>query len=216
VSDRWAIADLRATAIMDRTRTGAVAERNRRKLDEATQAREPASTPSCKHDGPQARGHESTPPDGWLPRLMACGSFAGRLEPEQELSAWVAAELRRLTRSGALRAVWSCHPAEVRMGGRIGQMLQSLLLFMGVVPGSSDFVFTWGAGSGWIELKIEERQPDLLKLRQDGRARAPRRTYLRDRQPDFREWCLMLGVKHACCRSVPEVLATLRAWGRLM
>jgi Holliday junction resolvase RusA-like endonuclease len=35
VSDGWTLADLRATAIMDRTRTGAVAERNARRLAEA-------------------------------------------------------------------------------------------------------------------------------------------------------------------------------------
>jgi hypothetical protein len=198
VSARFTVADLAASGVLD-------VGRNRQRLAEAA-GLPTASMPACP---------PPSMPDGWLHRLMACGSFAGGLDPEQELSARVAAELRGLTRSGALRAVWSCHPAEVRVGGKSGQMLQSLLVFMGVVPGSSDFVFTWGAGAGWIELKVEERQPDLLRLRKDGRARAPARTYMHGRQPDFREWCLSLGVRHAVARSVPEVLATLREWGRL-
>lgn len=148
-----------------------------------------------------------------LTALMACGSFAGRLDPEQELSHWVACELRKLTRSGRLRAVWSVHPAEVRMGGRLGSMWQSLLVFIGVIPGSSDIVVTWGTGSGWIELKTEARQDDLPGL--IARRRRRERSYLRRNQPKFRDWCVSLGVRHAVCRNVPEVLATLREWGRL-
>jgi hypothetical protein len=77
VTDRWALADLRATAIMDATRTGAVAERNGRRLAEAAslsaaktglavQAREPASPGAQEHDGQLAREHGSTSPDGLL------------------------------------------------------------------------------------------------------------------------------------------------------
>lgn len=154
------------------------------------------------------------PPD-WLVRLMACPPFAGRLDPEQHLSAQLAADCRRWTLSGELRAVWSCHPAEVRVGGRLGQCWQAMLVSIGVVPGSSDYVFTWDTGALWLELKVEDLQTDLLRLRRDGTARAPRRTYLRGLQPDFREWCRSLGVAHEVCRSRGDWTAALRRHGRL-
>lgn len=147
---------------------------------------------------------------GWLPRLMGCPSWGGRrLDPEEELSLWVAAELRKLTRSGALRAVWTRVPVEVRRGGKVAAMWQCLGRVLGVVPGCSDFLVLWGTGAGAIELKVEAGQGDMLS---PGR----RRTYLRQNQRDFREWCLSLGVRHAVCRSVIEVKDTLRQWERLL
>jgi hypothetical protein len=231
VSDRWALADLRATAIMDATRTGAVAERNGRTLAEAVSlsaAKTGLAAPTCGHDRDPARKHvddracghvdmPAAPPDGWLPRLMACDGWSDRkrrLSPEEQLSALVATEMRRLTLAGELRAVWTCHRVEHAGGDAIGRMIQRLQRVLGVVPGAPDYWFAWGTGAGLLELKVE-RPADLLDLRQDGTARAPTRTYLRPVQKDFREWAVSNGVKHACCRSVPEVLVTLREWGRL-
>lgn len=152
---------------------------------------------------------EVSRPEPWLLRLMECPSWSGRrLDREEELSLWVAAELRRLTRSGALRAVWSRLPAEIRRGGRIASMQQTLGRVMGVVKGAPDFWFAWGTGAGLVELKTERAQGDMLE---PGR----RRTYMRAEQRDFREWAVGLGVKHAVCRSVPEVVSTLREWGRI-
>jgi hypothetical protein len=196
VTDRWALADLRATAIMDAARTGAVAERNGRRLAEA------AGLATRREPEPSPRGQVdmSAPADGWLHRLMACPSWSGRrLDPEEELSLWVAAELRRLTRSGALRAVWTRCPVEVRRGGKLAAMWQCLGRVLGVVPGCPDFLVLWGGGAGGIELKVERAQGDNL----------------RQGQKDFREWCVSNGVRHEVCRSVPEVTGALRRWGRL-
>lgn len=147
--------------------------------------------------------------DYWLNRLMECPSWKGRrLSPEEELSLWVASELRRLTRSGALRAVWSRLPAEIKRGGKVAAMWQCLGRVLGVVKGAPDFWFGWATGAGLIELKVEATQADML-------SRGKRRTYLRPEQRDFRDWALSIGVKHAVCRSVPEVTSRLREWGRL-
>jgi hypothetical protein len=234
VSDRWAVADLLAAPIMSVRRNRAIvaeAARATRVSGVLTADFGPVSTGPIPAPAPpppggasqpgtrspvQARGHESTPPEGWLRRLMACSSWGGRrLELEEQLSALVATELRRLTLEGSLRAVWTCNRVEVRRGGRIASMQQALGRVLGVVPGCPDFLVLWGTGAGLVELKTE-RAPDLLDPRKDGGARAPTRTYLRPIQKDFREWCVSNGVKHACCRSVNEVKSALREWGRLM
>jgi hypothetical protein len=148
-------------------------------------------------------------PDGWLHRLMECPSWNGRrLDPEEELSLWVACELRKLTRSGALRAVWSRMPSEIRRGGKLAAMWQCLGRVLGVVKGAPDLWFLSPNACGCIELKIENAQADMIAGRR-------RRTYLRSEQKDFREWCVSLGVQYATCRSVPDVTKTLREWGLL-
>jgi hypothetical protein len=155
--------------------------------------------------------------DGRLRRLMACDGWSDRrrrLSPEEQLSALVATELRRLTLAGELRCVWTCVRVEHRGGDPIARMIQHLLRVLGVVPGAPDWWFAWGDGAGLIELKVE-RPADLLDLRKDGAARAPTRTYMRPIQRDFREWCASNGVRHAVSRSVPEVISALRGWGRL-
>jgi hypothetical protein len=222
VSDGWTLADLRATAIMDASRTGAVAERNGRRLAEAAGlgaaktglAVDPSNDASTK---PSKRGSTDVPGDGWLHRLMACDGWSDRkrrLSPEEQLSALVATELRRLTLAGELRAVWTCHQLGTSGETAAGRMAMRLARVLGVVPGAPDYWFAWGTGSGLIELKIE-RPASLLDLRKDGTARAPTRTYMRPVQRDFREWAVSNGVRHACCRSVPEVTGALRRWGRL-
>jgi hypothetical protein len=247
VSDGWTIADLRASAIFDATRTGAVAERNGRTLAKAaglppspvltadfgpmSSGPIPAPAPSPPPGGASKPGTlsstvgqpsaDSRPlvdqPDGWLHRLMACDGWSDRkrrLSPEEQLSALVATELRRLTLAGELRAAWTCHRVEHAGGDAIGRMIQRLQRVLGVVPGAPDYWFAWGSGAGLIELKVE-RAADLLDLRKDGTARAPTRTYMRPVQRDFREWAVSNGVRHEVCRSLPEVLAALREWGRL-
>lgn len=212
MSDRWAVTDLLAAPIMAVRRNRAIVAEAaglsaaktspRRDVDEPTRGQVDASTPDC----------------GWLHRLMACdgwGDRKRRLAPEEQLSALVATELRRLTLEGALRAVWTCHRVEHAGGDAIGRMIQRLQRVLGVIPGAPDWWFAWGTGAGLIELKVE-RPADLLDLRKDGTARAPTRTYLRPIQKDFREWCVSNGVKHACCRSVNEVKSALREWGRLL
>lgn len=154
---------------------------------------------------------DATRTEDWLLRLMGCGGWSGRrLHPEEELSAWTAAELRRLTRAGRLPGVvWTCHRVELPVGGKIGRMLQALFHFLGVIPGSSDYVLTRRDGALWIELKVEAAQGDMIRA---GR----RRTYLRPIQKDFREWCVRSGIPHETCRSVPEVLDALRRRGWLL
>lgn len=150
-----------------------------------------------------------------LHELMGCPSFKGRLEREEELSCWVAAELRRLTRAGRLRCVWSRVPTEHQAGGRLGQMWQSKSVTMGSIPGVPDYFFAWGSGSGLIELKSTDRQARIAFLDGEARVRRGTRSYLRPRQKLFRDWAEGHGVRHAVARSVPEVIGALKQWGVL-
>jgi hypothetical protein len=152
-----------------------------------------------------------------LHELMGCPSFKGKLEREEELSCWVAAELRRLTRARKLRCAWSRVPAEHKAGGQIGMLAQAKVTAMGTVPGVPDFAFFWGNGSGLIELKTIDRQSRIAFLDGTGEAQVRRgaRTYLRARQKLYRDWAVGHGVRHAVARSVPEVVGALKQWGVL-
>jgi hypothetical protein len=243
VSARFTVADLAASGVLDVGRNRErVAEAAGLPFHETTPER-PARASTAAHtkavtspaaaarvqtspsdEAPGLAAHASMPafpppsmPDGWLHRLMACDGWSDRkrrLSPEEQLSALVATELRRVTLAGELRCVWTCVRVEHRGGDPIARMIQHLLRVLGVVPGAPDWWFAWATGAGLIELKVE-RPADLLDLRQDGTARKPTRTYMRPIQRDFRQWAVSLGVRHAVARSVPEVRATLREWERL-
>ena len=150
-----------------------------------------------------------------LHELMGCPSFKGRLEREEELSCWVASELRRLSRASKLRCVWTRVPTEHKAGGTLGMLAQAKVAAMGSIAGCPDFAFLWGSGSGLIELKTIDPQAKIAFLDGEARARRGTRSYLRPRQKLFRDWAVGHGVRHAVARSVPEVLGALKGWGVL-
>jgi hypothetical protein len=155
------------------------------------------------------------PEPDYLIGLMARPRFAGRLSPEEALSVACADELRRLAVERKLRAVWFRVPNEHPAGGRLGQMAQAKAVATGAVPGAFDLAFLWDAGAGGVELKVEKAQHGLVTVKGELRARAPRRTYQRERQRDFQRWCFEQGVSYALARRVGEMLDVLREWGRL-
>ena len=152
-------------------------------------------------------------PGNGIHELMATPAYQGSLQPEEALSVAVATQLRRLTHQGRLRAVWSRLPLEHPEGGRYGMVAQCKRAAMGGVAGAPDFWFIWNGGGGLIELKVEGAQASLLTPSGKAGLRRGRRTYLRGRQRLFQAWAEMFHVKHAVCRSVPEVLTVLQQWG---
>ena len=113
---------------------------------------------------------------------------ATKLGPETALSILVADQLRTMSITGEFTGVW-CHLANE---GKRSAFNGAVMKAMGMIPGAADFVFTGPWGHGWIELKVKGRQ----EVTQQG----------------FQKWCEMDGSRYAVCRSVDEVLATLRAW----
>ena len=114
------------------------------------------------------------------------------IKPEQQLCINISDELRRFPVSGKLKAVWTHVPNE----GNRSRLNGAILKAMGMIPGYADYVFCWDNGSGTIEIKADKGKPtELQKL--------------------FARWCDDSGVKYALCRSVEEVMDSLKSWGVL-
>ncbi|MAR57101.1 MAG: hypothetical protein CMM93_07960 [Rickettsiales bacterium] len=142
-------------------------------------------------------------PDTWqgdtewrlrLHRLLTCarGCYSG-LKGEQMLSASVASALRQWSLDGRLNAVFTKVPNEGKRSPRYAGWLKA----MGLIPGASDFVFTWGTGGGWIELKVDNKP-------------------LQPNQETFFAWAERTGCHTAQCNSVHGVETALREWGVLV
>lgn len=134
-------------------------------------------------------------------RLLDFKPFAGKRGPEDDLSMAVANMLRAATLEGKLDAVWTSIPHEVgavRRGSPqlgVAKAKYAKQKAMGMITGSGDFVFVWPNGGGFIELKVGAQ--------------------LSPAQRDFRDWCAGSGNRYAVCKSVDEVVATLRSWGAM-
>lgn len=124
--------------------------------------------------------------------LMARGKIS-KQRGETALSILVADTLRGYTIDGRLKAVWCKIPNESKRSPLAGSILKA----MGMIPGAFDFVFTWDGGSGWIELKNPEDKSSNFN----------------ENQRNFSAWCMHRDVQHALCRSVDEVIHTLKKWG---
>jgi hypothetical protein len=134
--------------------------------------------------------------------LMQYKPYRGSTGPEDRLAIAVATMLRVASIEGRLKATWTCIPHEV------GAVPQKSAEFnkrqtryakakaMGLITGSTDYVFVWADGGGWIELKSEHG------------ALAPA-------QRTFRDWAKATGCHWAVCRTVDEVVKTLIEWGAL-
>lgn len=140
---------------------------------------------------------------GVLLRLMNCKPFRSRRAgPEEILAMEVADWLRAETLEGRLRATWTCIPHEVgyisqkSAGSALAMMRYAKAKAMGFIPGSTDYVFVWEGGGGWLELKSSAGS-------------------LSPEQKDFRDWAVAMRCGHAVCRSLDDVRQKLFEWGVL-
>lgn len=142
-----------------------------------------------------------TPP--FLVRLMdhRALSRSMRLGPEDSEAYAFAQELRVATLEGRLKAVWT-HPAnelaaatveggKVRVPARV-----ALARALGLITGSSDYLFLWDGGSAAIEFKSDQGS-------------------LTPSQRDFRDWCTAKRVHFFVVRSVKQGLDLLESLGVL-
>ncbi len=139
---------------------------------------------------------------GFLIRLMQHRPLAdgSSLGPEDGAAYKFAQDLRVATMQQRLRAVWT-HPANElasvdKTMPRRFMVRAAIARALGLITGTSDFLFLWDAGSMAIELKSA-----------DGRLTAHQR--------DFRDWCALTGVPFHVVRSSAEGLALLRDAGVL-
>lgn len=130
-------------------------------------------------------------------RLMDYRHFRGRVGPEDRLTVEVATMLRVATIEGKLRATWTHVSNEAAGRGKFAAIYMAKARAMGLIKGSSDFVFVWDGGGGWIEMKTETGS-------------------LTKEQREFRDWVEATGGNHALCRSVEEVETVLTQWGVLV
>lgn len=131
-----------------------------------------------------------------LLRLMDYKHFGGRLGDEDRLSIDVATMLRVATLEGRLKAAWTHIPHEAAGKGRFAAIYMAKAKALGLIKGSTDFVFVGTSGGGWIELKTPTGS-------------------MSPAQRDFREWCRIAAVNHAVCKSVDDVVDYLISWGLL-
>lgn len=104
-------------------------------------------------------------------------------------------QLRVHTLKGRLRAVW-CHPANELAGAARATPAAAIARALGLIAGSSDFLFLWKDGAGALEAKSDV-----------GR--------LSPGQKDFRDWCDLMGVPFHVFRTADEGESYLRGWGVL-
>lgn len=129
-------------------------------------------------------------------RLMDYRTFKGRMGEEDRLSVEVATMLRVASVEGRLVGTWTHVPHEVAARGKFAIVHMAKAKALGLIKGSSDFVFVWPDGGGWIELKTETGS-------------------LSQAQRDFRDWCVATGSRHAVCKSCEQVVTKLLEWGVL-
>lgn len=133
----------------------------------------------------------------FLVRLMQYRSLSRnvRLGPEDGMCVSFAASLRVATIEGRLRGVWT-HPAQELAHGHRSGVGGAIAKAMGMITGTSDYLFLWDDGAGVLEGKSATGS-------------------LTQSQKDWREWCQAQGVRHAVFRTVAEGEARLREWGVL-
>lgn len=112
------------------------------------------------------------------------------LKAEEQMSVELADKLRELTLQKKLACVW-CHlPNE----GKRGLLTAIIVKAMGMIPGAADFLFCWGEGSAFIELKAGKNKQS-------------------DHQKNFQAWCEDNDVPYALCYSAEEAISKLKQWG---
>lgn len=116
-----------------------------------------------------------------------------RVKPEEAISIDIANRLRKASLEGRLAAVWS----HISNEGRRSRIAGMVLNAVGLIAGAPDYFFIGASGGGLIEVKT-------LKGK------------MSERQTQYKQWCALVGVRHAVCFSADEVCATLKDWGLLI
>lgn len=133
-----------------------------------------------------------------LARLMSYTRLSARvrLGPEDRMALDFATRLRVATLENRLRAVWT-HPANELAGGA-GQptVAAALARALGLITGTSDYLFLWEAGAAALEAKSATGT-------------------MTPGQRDFAAWCAAIGVPHHVFRTADEGEAILRRLGVL-
>lgn len=132
-----------------------------------------------------------------LIELLSFKTFRGRVGPEDRLAIEVATYLRAASLEGRLAGCWTHIPHEVGGYGKPASVRMALAKSMGLIAGSTDYVFVWHDGGGWIELKVKPGK-------------------LNPAQKAFAEWCVATQCNHAVCYSLAEVVEKLISWGALL
>jgi hypothetical protein len=167
---------------------------------------------------PLATAARAAVPD-WLVKLLSCSPFRGRLSEEETLAVQVADDLRRLSLSGQLHAVWDHAPnqSDLPRTFKLAAIIQAKKAAMGAIPGTPDLQFLWGTGSGCIELKVKRRQTALRV--HDGELKEKPLSQLQGQlsQPQrwHRQWCEMHKVPYEVASSIADVRLILKRWGVL-
>ena len=118
------------------------------------------------------------------------------LHEEERLAIDFATKLRYGVVEGRLSAVF-CHvPNEIagQRNSRTAQIRYAIAKAMGLIEGSSDYLFLWDGGCGALEAKTHTG--DQSK-----------------KQVVFEKWCSMMQVPYRVFRSVDEGISILSEWG---
>jgi len=130
----------------------------------------------------------------FLVRLMDYRRLSARMRlgPEDRVCLEFVTALRVAALEGRLSAVF-CHvPNELATRGPAAALARAL----GLITGTSDYLFLWDGGAAALEAKAPGAYPSPI-------------------QRDFRDWCAARGVPWHVFRSADEGLAILRALGVL-
>lgn len=154
-------------------------------------------------DGPMFR---SNGPEWLEDLLLRKRCLAQKIGAEDGDCIMFADQLREAALQGRLRATFTHIPHEVGGGTRNAALRYSLAAALGLVAGSTDFVFLWKGGGCWMEFKRAKLDRTANRPRRPGGTLSPK-------QRLFRDWCALLEVPHHVVTSSREGLALLQGYG---
>ncbi len=144
-----------------------------------------------------------------IPLLMARSSIPWRmkLSDEERLSVDFADRMRLHVRDGNYKGIWT----KIANEGKRHPLTALLFKAMGMISGSSDFVFTGPWGNLWMELKLKK----AVKPQLDGSTKVRYQTEQSEYQEYFQYWCQTQNVPYVVCRSIEEAEQALIDCGAL-
>jgi hypothetical protein len=115
-----------------------------------------------------------------------------KLGPEDRESVSLADAMRTVTLNGSYKGIWLHIPNEGKRHVWVGQKMKA----MGLIPGSSDYVFIWPGGCLFVELKAGKNKQSTS-------------------QSDFQKWVQSCGFEYLLSYNHTEVLERLRLMGAI-